>query len=391
MTHPYVAKYERLFKSDRQRCYELGVGKLLDQFLAARQGLSPFSKRTYAQTFLALARHINSDFKKITAIDLSRWLESYHGQSQKTRLGKAKTILKFVHKGQLPVDINQLHLASRKRSRTIEREDFLTTEEIERMCKDGATSLRDKALLMVLYGTGARVGGVLKMQVKDVIQRNGVTALRVEDKQGALEYFMKPSALPWLQRWLKTFTKNEQEFPLWSHSRDRCKPLGYYGVLCALKRMAERVGISKPVNPHMFRHRRNTELLIKVGATKAKMIQGYEPSSQVLERTYTHLVDGDRVDAFRESEGLVVDTQTDTDLNKEPPVAMQVCPRCDFENQGAFLFCGRCGQALTDTALAQIVKEHEEDALLAEVLKHPKVRNEMVEALKTIMERKTES
>lgn len=375
-----IAKFEQTAK-------DLNILDVLHDFFTSRPGISPYSKANYMSIVVSLVKRVKKPLKKITAKDLSRWAMTGKGVTPVSRLRTIKTFLRWLYGGSLPKPIQDLRISSKKRRHRIENEDLPTLAEIQAM-RDSAKNLRDKALVMVLYGTGARVGALLNMRVKDVKETNGVTRLRMEGKWGVTDYLVKPDALPWLKRWLATFGKDDGEKPLWPSFHDSTKPVGYDGVNILLKRLAKKAGINKRMNPHVFRHRRNTELYRKVGPAKAKLIQGYTKSSTILEDRYTHLVDGDRVAAFLESEGIEPPKTPETEEPEEQPEPI-ICPRCEFENDGRFLFCGRCAQPLSDTALAQAITEREEDELLAEVLKDPKVRKEMTEALKAVLKKKS--
>jgi hypothetical protein len=94
----------------------------------------------------------------------------------------------------------------------IDEESLLTNEEIRHIW-DTFYSLRDKALFMTLAGTGLRIGEVLSMRVKYVIEKQGILRLRVEGNVGKYEVFIKNECVPWLKRWLLTFGSKEGKRP----------------------------------------------------------------------------------------------------------------------------------------------------------------------------------
>lgn len=389
MSSSYYKRANDALVRFEQTAKDLKILGDLQAFFASKPGLSPYTKANYMNNVISLTKFTKKPLRKITASDISEWVNTGQGETPSTRIKTIKPFLRWLYKGKLHEDIEKLRITSKKRLHRIENDDLPTVEEI-RQIRSQARSLRDKALIMALYGTGARITALLNMRVKDVVEQNGVTRLRVSGKEGVTDYLLKPEALPWLKRWLATFSKDDADNPLWPNTHDPSKPLGYDGLHVMLQRFAKEAGIKKRINPHIFRHRRNTELYRKVGPAKAKLIQGYTKSSMILEERYTHLVDGDRVAAFLESEGLEAPKAPELEQLEEQPESI-ICPRCELTNDGRFFFCGRCGQPLSDSALAQVITEREEDALLAEVLKDPKVRSEMAETLKEIMKKKKKS
>lgn len=213
----------------------------------------------------------------------------------------------------------------------LQADDLLTNKEVERLV-DACNSFRDKTLVMLLYGTGCRIGELLSARLKDIIDHHGQTALRVKGKTGEHYYYIAYAALPYLNQYLASLSTADPE--------DRLFPLAYRSIHGLLARAANRAGINKRVYPHLFRHMRNTYLIKKVGKDKAKMIMGYASTSSEIDN-YLHLIEQDTTAAFLESEGHPTEEQVTLDPEIQLPEPVE-CPRCHFVNIVGSNFCARC-------------------------------------------------
>ena len=128
--------------------------------------------------------------------------------------------------------------------------------------------LRDRALLEVLYGTGARISEVVGLSLLDMTGDDGL--LRVFGK-GAKERLV-PLGRPAresLDRWLGPAGRPRME-PRRFATRDdaeavflnvRGRRLSRQGAWAAVRTRADRVGLGEVVSPHVFRHSCATHML----------------------------------------------------------------------------------------------------------------------------------
>src|ERR1700685_3651455 len=138
--------------------------------------------------------------------------------------------------------------------------DYLEHDEIETLFqtlpRDGILALRDRALFMVLYNTGARAQEVADLKVEDV-DLDGPLRVRLHGKGDKWRSCpLWPETAELLKRLIADVQGNQP--PLFM-SRQR-KPLTRFGIYKIVKRHTAGLRHSTPekkyrgVSPHVFRH-----------------------------------------------------------------------------------------------------------------------------------------
>jgi integrase/recombinase XerD len=133
--------------------------------------------------------------------------------------------------------------------------------------------LRDRALLEVLYGTGARVSEVVGLNLGDVaeaVEADGLPLLRVLGKgdkervvplggpaRRALADWLSGAGRPHLEpsRWRR---RSDADAVFLNARGGRLTRVGAFGVV---KKYATRVGLADKVSPHVLRHSCATHML----------------------------------------------------------------------------------------------------------------------------------
>lgn len=129
-----------------------------------------------------------------------------------------------------------------------------------RLCSSAApTGLRNRAMIVVMWRSGMRIGEVLALHPKDIDPDRGViTVLR--GKGGKRRTIgMDPTAMAVVERWLERRAGVAAErgwrptlHPVFSTMRGDAVKGPYVREL--LHRLGARAGIAKRVHPHGFRH-----------------------------------------------------------------------------------------------------------------------------------------
>jgi site-specific recombinase XerD len=140
----------------------------------------------------------------------------------------------------------------------------LSAEEVEsliRACSNRApTGVRNRALIVVLWRGGLRIGEALALKPKDLDPEAGT--IRVLHGKGDKSRLVGLDAGAWsvLQRWLD----KRKELKIDGRRRVFCtlqgKPLQPQYVRELLPRLARKVGLDKRVHPHGLRHTHACEL-----------------------------------------------------------------------------------------------------------------------------------
>ncbi len=128
---------------------------------------------------------------------------------------------------------------------------------------DSPVSLRDRALLEVLYGTGARVSEAVGLDVDDVLTEDGVVRLRGKggkERVVPLGSYAARALEAWLVRGRPTLAAGGRGSPaLFVNTRGA--RLSRQSAWAALRTAAERADLSGHLSPHTLRHSFATHLL----------------------------------------------------------------------------------------------------------------------------------
>ncbi|WP_321429636.1 tyrosine-type recombinase/integrase [uncultured Methanolobus sp.] len=220
-------------------------------------------------------------------------------------------------------------------------EELLTEDEIKRMIR-AAEHLRDKALVAVLYDSGARISEIGNLRLKHVVFDQYGAVLTVDGKTGMRRVRVIFSA-PYLASWIDMHPQKEDpDAFLWINvgQRNHGAHMKYQAFRVLIKRIAERAGIEKRVYNHLFRHSRSTELSQHLTEAQMEEHLGWIHGSK-MPRTYIHMSGRQMDDAILKIHGI---------LKKEdlkPELTSVTCPRCEHVNGPTSDFCCKCGMTLT--------------------------------------------
>ena len=145
--------------------------------------------------------------------------------------------------------------------------EILTPEEVRAMAAQCSTTtsygIRNRALIVMLYRTGLRLGEVLALQPKDVnLEIGAVTVLHGKgDRMRTVG--IDPGADPHIAAWLdrRVAIGLASDAPLFCSLQGR--PLTGNTIRDTLRSLARRAGIDKRVHPHGFRHTHAYELMME--------------------------------------------------------------------------------------------------------------------------------
>ncbi|MEM3382296.1 MAG: site-specific integrase [Nitrososphaeria archaeon] len=248
-------------------------------------------------------------------------------------------------------------------------EELLTSSDIEKFAS-AATNLRDKAFVLALYESGARIGEILPIKIKQLEFDKYGALLTLHGKTGSRRIRLITCVQALIQ-WLNSHPyKDDKEAYVWIKlkANDGNELITYAEACKILRELAEKAGIKKPVNPHHFRHSRATELAKHL--TEAQLceylgwVQGSDEAS-----TYVHLSQRDIESAILKLHGIKAEEEEEL---KFKPI---VCTRCRKENSPGSKFCSFCGLALDlKTAIEVDSKIDAITELFAKVLEDPKAR-----------------
>ncbi len=213
-------------------------------------------------------------------------------------------------------------------------QNLLTQDDIQDQI-EAAYNARDKALIALLWETGARIGELIDLTVGDIEDRQKGRKVVIDGKTGPRRVPLDTS-VPHLNNWLTVHPSGEPDDPLWSKINSADGSVSYnYIRQKILEKTAEEAGIDKPVNPHHYRHSRATYLANHL--TEAQMCEWFgwvQGSDQPAK--YVHMSGRDIDDAYAELLGESTDDESVDSLADE-------CKRCGEPNAHDTRYCGSCG------------------------------------------------
>ena len=315
-----------------------------------------------------LATLLGKDFDQATREDLQRLVTTVMGNHlSPATIGTYKAVLKrfmgwvllpneFPKIIQYPAAVSWMTCHVRKQDeRRLERKDLITPDDIERLlaiCR----STRDRALISLLWETGARIAEIGNLQLKHLTKTPHGFTLDLKGKTGQRSPLIVSSA-PYLAQWLSVHPfKNDPESPLWVYEKFTKSPrhVRYASIRQTLRRYFLRAEITKPFHPHAFRHGRATYVLANRIMTEgtAKIYFGWSADSGML-ATYSHLVDQDANNAILRENSMAPEKQSVEDLKPA------TCTICGELNPPKTDYCTKCGAVLNMTKAYEHQQAHQ--------------------------------
>jgi len=249
-------------------------------------------------------------------------------------------------------------------------EDLLSEEEVLRMAQ-AATTPRDKALVLVLYESGCRIGELLSLKIKNIKFDQYGAILRVTGKTGDRRVRIISSA-PALSTWLENYEgAGDLEAYLWpprsNNNHETCFPAVHASVHKTLEKLALAAGIKKRIHPHLFRHSRATALANKLTEAQMKEYFGWTQSSNMAS-VYVHLSGRNIDSALLELQGFSAREDT-----QEEQMKVVFCKRCHEKNSPSMKFCNRCGSPFNQTLVSDEYGNRSNE-LMNELFQDPEVK-----------------
>lgn len=238
----------------------------------------------------------NIDVKELTETDLHEFLSTLHdmgigARSQARIIAGVRGFFKYLTLEHLIATNPAELLESPKTGKHLP--EVLSVEEIDSMIAaippEKEESLRNEAIIEMLYGSGLRVSELIDIRISRINFEEGF--MLVEGK-GSKERLVpvSPRALELCMQWLEQRSRmnvSPQGADVLFLNR-RGKPLTRVMIFYIVKDLAERAGIKRPVSPHTLRHSFATHLL--EGGANLRSIQemlGHE--SVTTTEIYVHL------------------------------------------------------------------------------------------------------
>lgn len=344
------------------------------------QDLSYGRIKHYLITLRALSHFLGDKrFEDVTKNDIVNFIISLQDRYEESTINVLKVMLKRFYKWLLGNDeiypqcvkwIKVSKIADTK----VDLSDILSREEIRKLIET-ARSIRDKAIVAMMYESAARLDEFRKLKIKDVkIDEYGAVII-LRGKTGKRRIRLIESA-PYLQMWLNVHPyrddPNAYLFPGEHKYKPRCKFIYKY----TLVNLAKQAGIKKHVHPHLLRHSRLTELAKILTEQELKLFAGWSKSSR-MPAVYVHLSGRDLEPKLLEYYGIKEAEKPQ--LNDKP----KRCPRCNTLNQSNAKFCFKCGLLLDESRILESLNTEEKiieiiKQIIVNALKNDETKREII-------------
>ncbi len=317
--------------------------KTVEEFLVTISHLSESRRLKYRITLAKMSRDFGKAFDALTQADLRDYLEGVSRRadySQWTKLGYRQFVKKFFGWLHDPGFVDWVKLG-RVWSR-VNVDDLLTDSEllaIRRTCDN----LRDRALVETAYESAFRPHELLSLKKSDVVFDEYGACIYLEDGKTGPRRVRVINAAPLLADWIANHPLRSREASLWvdMSSDSRYRPLQLIGLSKLFKRTAKKAGITKRVNPYVFRHTRLTHLSKILTEAVLCEFAGWVQGSE-MPRNYVHLSGRDVDEAILRAYGLIKSGEA------FKPNVPRKCIRCTTLNPHDAEICYRCGFALNE-------------------------------------------
>ena len=215
---------------------------------------------------------------------------------------------------------------------------------------DAAYTSRDEAEIATIYEGGFRVGEFGGLNVGNItFDRYGAIAI-VDGKTG-MRRVRLIFAMPYIAKWLEEHPlRDAPRAPLWIKLDGSKERMPYSAIYQQLKRIGERAGVHKRVNPHNFRHARSTHLASKLTESQMEEYLGWVQGSK-MPLIYVHMSGRDLDADLLRMYGL----EPEQEDQKEELKTLQ-CPHCKTLNTIGARICINCRKPL---AVEEVMEREE--------------------------------
>lgn len=276
--HPDISEKARLF---------LGAKKL--------EGLSPISLKSYKLELRIFAESMTKPIETITTADIRLFLSNFpHLKS--SSIAKKLSVLKsffgwLTGEGIIQRDPTRQIKPPKKEKRVPKA---LSIEGLE-MMREACQTLRQRALLEVLYATGARLSEIQALDKRDINQQT-MSAWVIGKGDIEREIYFSFKAMYHLKKYLKS--RDDLVPALFVTERQPHRRLSRRGIQREICAISEVACMQKNVHPHVLRHTFAT-LTLNNGADLAAVQALLGHSDPGTTQIYAHVSDERKRDQYK--------------------------------------------------------------------------------------------
>ncbi|MGX1926190.1 tyrosine recombinase XerC [Vibrio sp. NH-7] len=277
-----------------------GLQKPLERFyeyLRSEKGLSLHTQRNYKQQLETMAQHlVQLGLKDWSQVD-SAWVrqlaskgmrDGMKASSLATRLSSLRSFFDFlILRGEMSANPAKGVSAPRKKRPLPKNLDVDEVGQLLEVNEDDPLSIRDRAMMEMMYGAGLRLAELVSINVKDVSFFSGeIRVVGKGDKERKVPF--SGMASEWVGKWMKvrgTLAKSDESALFVSKLGVR---ISHRNVQKRMAEWGQKQAVASHISPHKLRHSFATHVLESSNNLRAvQELLGHENISTT--QIYTHL------------------------------------------------------------------------------------------------------
>lgn len=287
------------YKIERKTNIELknDLPEKIEWFLNAKkvEGLSKLTIDGYRIELGLFANYVQKAVAQISTADIRGYLSFNPGLKLSTidrKLSVIKNFFKWLVQEEILLRDPSVKINAPKKPKRLPK--GLSVEELE-IVRESCKTLRERAVMEVMYSTGCRLSEIANMKKDDInIQTMSAQVIGKGDKERTV--FLSFKALFHLKKYLQS-RDDDCEY-LFVTERRPIRQLSNRSIQRIIDKIEERANISKKLTPHVFRHTFAT-LSAEQGIDLADLqhLLGHENPSTTL--VYAHVTEERKREAFK--------------------------------------------------------------------------------------------
>jgi len=376
------------------RCSTLGILYHLCQF-ASQKSFRKFTKADIIE-FLDASKYRRFEDTRYRAKanpdNVEKELANSSMNLTRHRVKRFFQWLYSMEKGQYPENVRWMEIKVIQGDRELTPEDLPTAQEVKQMI-ECTENPRDRALISLMAESGARIGEISTLRLKDICWNENGFILSI---RGAMSKSKFTRRIPLcacaedVKRLINDYHpfKNDHEAPLFISFTSRKTPenrLKIVTIAGIVRKIAIRAGVEKRIHmyPHKFRHLRASQLA-ELGWNEPMLRQyfGWTKTSK-MPAIYIHMSQKSLNNRYYQMYGKV-DHQEVNKQNLEEPMA---CSGCGTRNPSGYRFCFRCNAMLGPQEQKRIEDEKQVKHTLNFIATHPDFSERFTQLLKEAVKR----
>lgn len=280
-----LSNYEIHRKTQKE--IENDLQEKIEIYLSARkvEGLSHLTLAVYKNELGMFANFVNKAVVQITTSDIRKFLANNNKWMISTvdhKLSVVKSFFSWMVKEEMLLRDPSAKIKAPKKPKRLPK--ALSIEELE-IVRESCETLRERAIMEVMYSTGCRLSEIMNMKISDInSQEMNMHVIGKGNKERIV--YLSIKAMYQLRKYLAS-RKDDSEY-LFVTDRKPAHKMTDRTIERIIDKIQSRAKLSKKLTPHVFRHTKAT-LMMENGADLAdvQQILGHEDPSTTL--IYAHV------------------------------------------------------------------------------------------------------